>query len=108
MNPEPLQVVWQWNSPTDDHVEIYNEIINKAELAEVVLVLCVLPRGMCCRKMSVCPSVTRRFCIETAERVNQTVSPSSSHTILVFHTGASNAGDVKHYRVNQATYSLSS
>lgn len=36
MNPEPLQVVWQWNSPSDGHTEIHNEHINHNHLTEVV------------------------------------------------------------------------
>jgi len=35
MNPEPLQVVWIWNSATDGEIEIYNEVINNADLSEV-------------------------------------------------------------------------
>jgi len=39
MNPEPRQVVWRWNAPTGgSEIEISNEVINNAELAEVVFV----------------------------------------------------------------------
>jgi len=37
MNPEPLQVIWKWNSATDGETEIYNEVINNIGLAEVRL-----------------------------------------------------------------------
>ena len=55
--------------------------------------------GLCCRKMSVRLSVTRRYCVETDKRVIKRLSPSGSHTSLVsphqrewqFQTGASNA-----------------
>ena len=56
------------------------------------------------RAMSVCSSVTRRYCVETAKHVFKLFSPSGSHTILIFQhqtvwqysdgdplTGASNA-----------------
>jgi len=36
MNPEPLQVVWKWNSAIGAETEIYNGVINNADLAEVV------------------------------------------------------------------------
>ena len=66
-------------------------------------------RGLCRRKMSVCPtvclSVTRRYCVEITKRIIKHLSSSGSHTILVFPyqtlrqyfdgdplTGASNAG----------------
>jgi len=36
MNPEPLQVVWKWNlASTDRQIEIFNEVINHNDLAEV-------------------------------------------------------------------------
>ena len=38
MNPEPLQVIWKWNSATHGETEIYNEVINNAGLAEVGLI----------------------------------------------------------------------
>ena len=37
-----------------------------------------------CRKMSVCPSITRRYCVETAEHMIKLFSPRGSHTILQF------------------------
>jgi len=37
MNPEPLQVIWRWNSETDGETEIYNEVINNVGLTEVRL-----------------------------------------------------------------------
>jgi len=60
--------------------------------------------------MSVCPSVTRRYCVKTAKRI-VVLSPSGRHTILVVPhstlwqycdgdslTGASNAGGMKKSR----------
>jgi len=42
MNPEPRQVVWKWDSmASGGEVEIFNEVINNAELAEVVFVCIV-------------------------------------------------------------------
>ena len=35
-------------------------------------------------KMPVCPSVTRRYCIETAKCIIKLLSPSGSQTLLVF------------------------
>ena len=43
-------------------------------------------RGLCCCKMSVCPSVTRRYSVETAKHILKLSPPSDNHTILVFHT----------------------
>jgi len=49
------------------------------------------------RYPSVCPSVTRRYTIETSKHIIKLFSPSGSHTIRFFSTGtpltkASNAG----------------
>ena len=43
--------------------------------------LCI---AICCRKMSVCLSVTRRYSVETAKHIIKLLSRSASHTILVF------------------------
>ena len=40
--------------------------------------------GLCCRKMSVCPFVTRRYCVVTAKHIIKLFSPWGSDTILVF------------------------
>jgi len=39
---------------------------------------------VCCRKMSVCPFVTRRYSVEMAKRILKLFSPSRSHNNLVF------------------------
>jgi len=36
MNPEPLQVVWQWHVPLHGDVEILNDVVSHQHLAEVV------------------------------------------------------------------------
>jgi len=36
-------------------------------------------RGLCCRKTSVCPSVTRRHCVEAAKHIIKLLSPSRNH-----------------------------
>jgi len=41
LNPAPLQVIWEWKSATDGETEIYNEVINNNDLAEVALIFCV-------------------------------------------------------------------
>jgi len=66
--------------------------------------------GLCCRKMFVCLSFTRRYCVETAKYIIKLFPPSGSHSILVFPSqtvwqysdgnsspsnGASNAGGIK-------------
>jgi len=75
--------------------------------------LCI---AICCRKMSVCLSVTRRYSVETAKHIIKLLSRSASHTILVFFsvsngmtifrlgplTGASNA--VKWYMKQELSY----
>ena len=38
------------------------------------------------RRLPVCPSVTRRYCVETAIHILKLFSPSDSFTILVFRT----------------------
>jgi len=52
---------------------------------------CLLPYGAMhsavyavARCLSVCLSVTRRYCVETAKRILKPFSPSGSHTIIVF------------------------
>jgi len=64
-------------------------------------------RGLCCRAVSVCPSVTFVYSVEMNKNIFKLFSPRGSHTILVFPqqilrrhsdgdplTGASNAGGV--------------
>ena len=41
-------------------------------------------RGLCCRPVSVCLSVTLVDCIETAEDIVKLLSPPGSPVILVF------------------------
>ena len=48
-------------------------------------------RGLCCGKMSICPSVClsvcmahAEYCIEMPKRIIKLFSPSSSHTVLAF------------------------
>ena len=46
-----------------------------------------LPKcGLCRGKLSVCLSVTRRYCVKTAEHILKLFPPSDSATILVFST----------------------
>jgi len=33
----------------------------------------------------VCPSITRRYCVETIKHMLRLISPSDSHVILEFH-----------------------
>jgi len=40
-------------------------------------------RGLCRRKTSVCPSVTRWYSVDTAEHILKIFLPSNSPTILV-------------------------
>jgi len=50
-------------------------------------------RGLCCRRVSVCPSVcpstTRRYCVWTAKPILKLFQPSGSPIILVFLSLAS-------------------
>jgi len=41
-------------------------------------------RGLCCRSVSVCPSVTLVYCIQTAEDIVKRLSQPGSSIILVF------------------------
>jgi len=41
-------------------------------------------RGLCCRSVSVCPSVTLVYCIQTAEDIVKFLSRPGSPIILVF------------------------
>ena len=43
-------------------------------------------RGLCCRPVSVCPSVTFVYCIQTAEDIVKLLSRSGNPIILVFLT----------------------
>ena len=45
---------------------------------------CAYKRGLCCRPVSVCLSVTLVYCIQTAEDIAELLSGPGSAMVLVF------------------------
>jgi len=62
-----------------------HDILQTNELIFLRALLCVA-RTMLSQdvRLSVCLSVTRRYCFETTKHIMKLFSPSGSHTILVF------------------------
>jgi len=65
----------------DIHIYIFSWQINSAVVAasaDYAVARCLSAR------LSVCPSVTRRYSVETVIHLFKLFTPSGSHTILVF------------------------
>ena len=66
-------------------------------------------RGLCCRPVSVCPSVTLVYCIQTAEDIVKLLYRPGSPIILVFLTQSADtqfqgnpfSGDAKYTEVGK-------